>query len=218
MKRLIAALIAALALAFAASAVANVLIYNNGFGKKRDVQRISKLQGGGKCKSTWKGKRALGLRVNKGLKNCLFKTPVEGDSKQPDYTIQASGKVLKKTNRKVRDKVYVGLALRANRKSGYEFRVFPKGRRYELLKNGDTVAEGKNRSISPLDKPNLMRLAVDRNTVIAKVNRKRAAKFIDRTAEEVSGRKTAIAFGSQAKANKDGLGVVDKLKVFIPSP
>jgi hypothetical protein len=218
MKRLIAALTTALVLAFAASAVANVLIYQNGFGKKRDVQRISKLQGGGKCKSSWKGKRALGLRVNKGLKDCLFRTPVEGDSKQPDYTIQASGKVLKKTKKNVRDKVYVGLAARANRKSGYEFRIFPKGRRYELLKNGDTVAEGKNKLIKPLDKRNQMRLAVDRNTVIAKVNGKRAAKFTDRTAEEVGGRKTAIAFGSQAKANKDGFGVVDRLKVLIPSP
>ncbi|HKJ35795.1 MAG TPA: hypothetical protein VKA36_04440 [Solirubrobacterales bacterium] len=218
MKRLIAATIVALALAFAASAVANVLIYQNGFGKKRDVQRVSKLQGGGKCKSSWKGKRALGLRVNKGNKNCLFRTPVEGDSKQPDHTIQALGKVLKKTNKKVRDKVYVGVALRANRRSGYEIRVFPKGRRYELLKNGDAVRKGKNRDIKPLDKRNQIRLGVSRNTVVAKVNGKRVAKFTDKAAEEVSGRKTAVAFGSEAKANKDGFGIVDKIKVFVPTP
>ena len=29
---------------------------------------------------------------------------------------------------------------------------------------------------------------------------------------------TAIGFGSVAKANKDGFGVIDSIKVFVPTP
>jgi hypothetical protein len=172
MKRLIPPTVLALALALAAGAIANVVIYQNNFSKKKDFKRIERLQGGGKCKGTWKGKKAFGTRVNGGSRECLFSTPVEGDSKQPDYTIQAAGKVLKKTNKKVRDKVYVGVAGRANRKSAYEVRVFPKGRTFALLKNGEEVAGGKNKSIAELDKRNLIRLSIDRGTVVAKVNGK----------------------------------------------
>lgn len=218
MKRSITALVACLALAFAAGAVANVLVYQNSFSKKKDVKRISKLQGGGKCKSTWKGKKAYGVRVNTGNKNCLYRTPVEGDSKEPDHVVQAMAKVQKKSNKRVRRSIYVGLAARANRKSGYEIRIFPKGKTFELLKNGVTVADGKNKAIAPLDKKNQLRLSTVGNDVVAKVNGKRLAKFEDRDSEEVVGRKTALAFGSEAKANKDGFGVFDSVKVFVPSP
>jgi hypothetical protein len=218
MKRLIAPIVAALALALGGTAIANVLIYQNGFGKKKDFERIERLQGGKKCKSFRKGGRALGLRVNTGSHECLFQTPVEGDAKRPDYTIQAAAKVQKKTNKKVRDKVYVGLAARANRKSAYEIRIFPKGRTFQLLKSGDEVAADKNRAINPLDKRNLIRLHVDGGTVIATVNGERLARFDDQSPREVTGRKTAIGFGSVAKANKDGFGVVDSLKVFVPTP
>lgn len=218
MKRLITALVATVALAFAAGAVANVLVYQNGFNKKKDVKRIDKLQGGGKCKSSWKGKKAYGVRVNTGNKNCLFRTPVEGDSKQPDYLVQAMVKVKRKTNKKVRKRVYAGLAARANRKSAYEIRIFPKTRKFELLKNGVTVARGRHEEIKPLDRKNLLRLQTIKNTVTAKVNGKRLAKFQDRDAEEVVGRKTALAFGSEAKANKDGFGVFDSVRVLVPSP
>ena len=218
MKRLISLIVAALALTLACGAVANVLVYQNSFSKNKDLKRIGKLQGGGKCKSSWKGERAYGVRVNTGEHACLFNTPVEGDAKQPDHVVQVVGKVLKKTNKRIRDKVYIGIAMRANRSSGYEVRVFPKGRGYELLKNGVTIDEGRSKALKPLDKRNQLRVSVDRNTLVAKVNGKRLVKFTDKDPEEVVGRKTAMAFGSEAKANKDGFGVFDKLKVFVPDP
>lgn len=218
MKRLIALTVATLALVFAAGAVANVLVYQNGFGKKKDFKQLVKLQGGGKCKDQWKGEKSFGIRVNKGRRNCLWRTPVQGDRNRPDHVLQAVTKVRKRTNKRIRRKVYAGLAVRANRKSGYEVRVFPKGRRFELLKNGETIAGGRNKAINALDKRNQIRLSALKNTVIAKVNGRRLAKFTDRAAEEVAGQKTAIAFGSEAKANKDGFGVIDRVKVLVPSP
>lgn len=218
MKRLISLTIASLALVLSAGAIANVLVYENNVSKKKFFKQIDKLQGGGKCKLSWKGEKSLGLRVNKGNRDCLFTTPVEGDSKEPDHTIQAVGKVLKKTDKKVRKNIYVGLASRANRKSGYEIRVFPKGRRFQLLKNGAVLAEGKNKAINALDKRNQLRLTTEGNTITAKANGKRLAKITDRAAEEVVGRKPALAFGSEARANKDGFGVIDRIKIFVPSP
>jgi hypothetical protein len=218
MKRLITLIVAALALAFAGAAVANVLVYKNNFSKQKHVKQIKKLQGGGKCKSAWKGKKAYRVRVNTGNRDCLFRTPVEGDRARPDYTIQAAAKALRKTHKRVRNKVYIGLAARADRKSSYEVRVFPKTRKFRLLKNGEDVAEGEHEAIKPMNRNNLLRLSVQRNVVIAKVNGKRLAKFNDRASEQVAGRKTALAFGSEAKANKVGLGVFDSVRVLVPSP
>lgn len=218
MKRLIPLLVAAFVLAFAGAAVANVLVFQNNFGKQKDVKRMKKLQGGGKCKSNWKGKQAFGVRVNSGNRDCLFRTPVEGDAKQPNYTIQAAAKARRKTHKRVQNKVYIGLAARANRKSAYEIRVFPKPRKFRLLKNGQNIARGTHKAIKPLNRNNLLRLSVERGVVTAKANGKRLAKFNDRAAEEVVGRKTALAFGSEAKANKPGIGVFDNIKVFVPSP
>jgi hypothetical protein len=218
MRRLIAPTIAILALALPAAAAANVLIYGNAFKSKDDFIAISKFQGGGKCKHEWKGKKALGLRVTTGQHECLWATPVQGDSKRPDLTVQAAAKVLKKTNKKIRKDVYTGLAVRLDRRTSYEARVFPKGRRYQLLKNGDVVHEGKNSAIKALDDRNLIRLQVEDDTVLARVNGKRLSKLTDESPQEVSGRKTALTFGNEAKRKKTGYAVFDNVKVFVPDP
>lgn len=218
MKRLIALTIAALSLLFAVGASASVLIYQNDFSAKQHFQRIVKLEGGGKCKHSWQNKRAFEVRVNAGRHDCLYTTPVEGDSKQPDMMIQARAKVLDRTHKKIRDKVYIGLALRANRKSAYELRVFPKGRTYELIRNGILVDSGKNDAIASLDQKNQMRLSADGRSVVAKVNGTRLAGFEDEAIEEVRGQQSGLIFGSEAKPNKDGFGVFDNVKVFLPNP
>lgn len=219
MKRLIVPIVLALVLALAGVAVANVLVYNNNFGKQKDVRQIKKLQGGGKCNGNWRGKqKALGVRVSAGNHNCLFRTPVEGDRNQPDYTIQALGKGQRNTHPRVRNRFYIGLAARVSRRSGYEMRVFPKPRKFQLLKNGEEVAGGEHRAIKPLNRDNVLRLKVQGGIVLAKVNGKRLARFKDQSPEEVDGRRTALTFGSEARPDKDGIGVFDKVKVLVPSP
>ena len=218
MKRLIALIAVVAGLVLVGSAFANVLIHKNGFSSKKDFTRIDRLQGGGNCKSSRSGK-ALQLKVTSGSRECLFQTPVEGDRKRPDHTIQAAEKVLKKnTDKKVREKIYVGLAVRASRSSAYEVRVFPKGGSYVLLKSGAELDSGTSEAIEGLDKRNQIRLEVTGSTVVATVNGERLARFVDEAPEEVTGRKAAISFGSVAKSNKDGFGVVDSVKVFVPTP
>jgi len=218
MKRTLAFIVIAGALAFAAIASANVLVFTTDFNKRKDVTRIDRLVGGKSCVKSWKGEKALGGEVKVGRKSCMLQTPVEGDAKQPDHVIQTTGKVLSKSAKKIRKQVYVGLALRANTKSSYEIRIFPKGRRYKLLKNGDAVDQGKNKAINELDKRNLIRFEAFKSDVTAKVNGKRLAKFKDNDPAEVNGRKTAITFGSEARSNKNGYVVFQSIKAFVPDP
>jgi hypothetical protein len=219
MRRLLALSIAAISLALAGSALASVLVYKNGFGSKSDFKQIGKLAGGNACKKSYKGGKVFEGHVKKGGKECLFTTPVEGDRDQPNFTVQAEGKVLKKTDKRIRSKVYVGVAARANKKSAYEVRVFPKGRTYALLKNGAELSSGKNKAIKALDEKNKVRLSVDRGSITARVNGKSLASFDDQSVEEVRGRKAALAFGSEGRSkNKEGFVRIDRVKVFVPNP
>lgn len=218
MKRLTITLAFAAALGLTSLAAASVLVYQTDFGKKQDVQRVDKLVGGKSCAKSWKGKSALGFKVKEGRKNCMLQTPVEGDGKQPDHVIVASAKVLKETSKKVRADVYAGVALRANVKSAYELRVFPKGRRFVLLKNGGKIEEGKADDLNPLGKRNQLRLEASGGNITAAVNKKTVATFRDDDPAEVRGRKTALTFGSEARSNKDGYGLFANVKVFVPTP
>jgi hypothetical protein len=218
MKRLIATSVIAAALLCAAYASASVIVFSTDFSKKKDVNRIDRLVGGKKCEKSWKGKTALGARVKGGHKNCVFETSVEGDNKQPNHTVVTTAKVLKKTEKKVRPDAYVGAALRANSKSSYEFRVFPKGGRYMLLRNGGEIAENKSKAIAPLGKKNKIQLTAVGPNITAKVNKKKVATFKDNEPDEVRGTKTAIAFGSEARSNKDAYMVFQNIKVLVPEP
>lgn len=218
MKRLIVTSVVAAALVCAAYASASVLVFSTDFSKKKDVHKIDRLIGGKKCDKSWKGKKSLATRVKVGRKSCVFETSVEGDGKQPDHTVVTTAKVLEKTEKKVRPDVYVGAALRANSKSSYEFRVFPKGGRYLLLRNGGELAEDKSKSIAPLGKKNKIQLSATGGNIAAKVNGDTLATFRDDEPEEVRGTKTAIAFGSEARSNKDGYMVFQNVKVLVPDP
>lgn len=218
MKRLLTLTIAALALAFAASAVAGITIYKNGFKTKREAKEIGKLQGGKPCKKAGPGNRTLQTKVTKGNRNCLFSTPVEGDSERPNHVVQVIGQVQRKTRKRIRKRVYLGAAVRVSRRSGYELRIFPKGRRYRLLRNGERVAGGQSKDIDRINKRNVVRISAVGRKVLAKVNGKRLTVFRDDAPEEVNGRKTALGFGSVAKSNKNGFGRFVKVKVVVPNP
>lgn len=200
------------------AAAASVLVYPNNFSKRAEVREIKKFGGGKACKTSWHNKKALGISV-KGPANCLLRTPVEGIEDHPDHAIRLVGKVGKRTDRQIRDRVYVGAALRASRRSSYELRVFPKGRLWELLKNGEEVAGGRETEIGALGKANKIRFSVTGNTVLARVNGKTLERFKDQDPEQVSGRKVGLVYGSTAnRENAEGRGSFDKVRVLVPVP
>jgi hypothetical protein len=126
--------------------------------------------------------------------------------------------VLKETSKKVRADIYAGVALRANSKSAYELRVFPKGRRFVFLKNGGEIEEGKVKGLNPLGKRNQIQLEATGGNVTARINGKTVTTFKDDDPAEVRGRKTGLTFGSEARSNKDGYGAFTNVKVFVPTP
>lgn len=219
MKRLIPILILGLVLGLAASASANVLVYKNNFGDRKDFAQINKFGGGKQCKSFWRDKNALGLDVRRGRSNCGLRTPVEGDRNRPDHTVQVIGKVLKSTNKKIAGDVYMGVALRANSKSAYELRIFPKGRTWTLIKNGAELDSGKDgKAINALGSNNKVRLVAENDRIVAKANGKALTKFKDQAPQEVKGRKVVLTGGTQRKTKKDAHVVFDKIRVLVPDP
>lgn len=205
------------ALIFASLAIAKLTIYENEVNGKQAFSSLKELKGK-KCKKSWRKKQSLGFTVDGGRTECSWKLPVEGDSKQPDHTLQALGKVANGTDKKAKEQSFVGLRIRANRKQGYEMRVFPKPRRWEFLRNGKVVEEGTEREIGAIGKKNLMRVASEGNTVVARINNAVLTTFKDSEAGGVGGRKALLIAGVDGRTRKDAVGFFDGIKLILPSP
>lgn len=222
MKRLITttALLAVLGLLFATLSGAAISVYKNNFSGKDAYKSVTKLGGNkGKCKRNWRKKSALGVSV-KGKQDCSMQTPVEGDGKGPDHIVQVLAKVTQATDKKVRKSTYVGLIVRANRKESYELRVFPKIKRWQLLKSGEVLKQNRDKKrIKGFARKNKLELRAIGDTIVAKSNGKVLVELRDRNAEQVGGRKTGVSYGNRKSAKKaGGKAFFDKLKVQVPTP
>lgn len=220
MKRiaLISTLIAALAAASVASGA--ISIFKSSFSTRGEYGAIERLSGSSKaCKRSWRGKKSLGVVVKGGEADCVLSTPVEGDASKPNQIVKAVAVVSKETDKKVRKDTYVGVAVRADSRGDYELRVFPKSRRWQLVKSGEVLEEDREKSIESLDEKNRMEISAIGNAVTAKVNGTKLATFSDKDASQVKGRKTALVYGSRKRSKKaEGIAFFDKLKVQIPNP
>lgn len=201
-------------------ASADISVFKTSFSTRSEYASIQRLSGApSTCKRSWRGKKSVGVLVKGGETDCALSSPVEGDAKQPDHTVKATAVVTTSTDKKVRESVYVGIAVRADSRGGYEMRIFPKARRWQLLKSGEVLEEDREKGIEPLDKANRMQISALGNTVTAKVNGKALAEFKDKNAEQVDGRQTAITYGDRKRSKKaEGVAYFDKLKVQVPTP
>ena len=102
----------------------------------------------------------------------------------------------KDTDKKTRDDTYVGAAVRAEPRGGYELRVFPKPRRFQLLKSGEVLEEDREKNIAGLDEEEQLQISVI-GTPSRQGQRQGLAEFKDKNAEQVKGRKTAMTFGAE---------------------
>ena len=223
MKRfpiIVLASLAALAAAFAAVAFgAGITVYKSGFDSKGQYEALKKLQGPAKqCKRDWRDESAFGVTTKGGPVACAVSTPVSGDSAQPNQTVRVVAKVNKDTDDKVRETMYVGAVVRASRKENYELRVYPKARRFELLKSGEVLEDGREKAIEGLATKNRIELTAQGSTITAKVNCDELASLRDKDADQVEGRQTGLSYGNAGRSKK-GLGkaLFDKLKVQIPN-
>jgi hypothetical protein len=220
MKRIALTLVLLGALPALALASPGISVYKTSFSSRSEYAAMQKLAGNKKnCHRSWRKKSALGVVVKGGKEDCGLSTPVEGDAKQPDQIVEVVAKVTKGTDKKVAKDVYVGVAVRANRKENYELRVFPKTRRWQLLKSGEVLDENRDKKIQGLKKKNKLEISAINGTVVARANNKDLATFRDKDAEQVSGRKTALTYGDRKDTKKSvGEAFFDKLKVKVPVP
>ena len=216
---LTATILAALA-AVAVPAYAAITVYKNSFSSKADYAAVTKQSGKAKkCKRNWRKKSALGVSVKGGKQNCALKTPVEGDSLRPDLIVQVDAKVTAKSQKATRKSAYVGVSVRSSRKKGYVFRVFPKTRRWELLKNRVVVQKGDDKAVKGMKKVNKLQISAKSDKIVGKVNGKAQVEYKDPATDEVDGLGSGLVYGIKQKVKKkEAVAFFDKLKVQVPNP
>jgi len=209
------------ALAAAAPALAVVTVYSNNFSSKSDYKSITKLSGKKKkCKRQWRKKSTLGVTVKGGKQNCALKTPVVGDSPQPDLIVRAEAKVTGATDKSARKAAYVGVSARSSRKHGYVFRVIPRHRRWELLENRVVLKEGRSKVIEGIKKRNVVEIRTKNATIIGKVNGNSMLAYRDPSPGDVKSVGTGLVYGTKknVKKKKKAVAFFDKVKVGVPNP
>jgi hypothetical protein len=155
---LIAVALAALAGAALAGA-AGITVFKTSFSSRAEYRAMRELSGPHKqCKKNWEDKTAVGVVVKGGPVDCTLSSPVQGDAPQSNQIVRVVAKLNKETDDKVKKSVFVGVIVRASRKEGYELRVFPKGKRFELLKSGEILAQGREKAIEGVAKKNRLEI------------------------------------------------------------
>jgi hypothetical protein len=208
------------ALAAAVPAFAGITVYSNDFKSRSDYHAIKKQAGKKKkCKRNWRKKSALGVTVKGGKQVCQLKTPVEGDSLQPDLIVRVEAKVTGATEKAARKGAFVGVTVRSSRKDGYTFRVIPKTRKWELVEDKVVLEKAKDKAVKGIKKKNVLEIRAKGDTIIGKVNGKTMTSYKDPSPEDVKGTGTGLAYGIKQKVKKkDAVAFFDKLKVQVPNP
>jgi hypothetical protein len=206
----------------AATAIAGVTVYSNTLSTKSGAKELRHSEGK-HCDKSWRKKaKKVVIRAKKGKTVCGYRPPVEGDASAPDHTFRAQEKLAKSTPKNVRDRVYLGIAVRSGKDVGYELWVFPTERKFKVARrNGDNVgflAKGGNKAIKGRGERNSLQLKAVGSKVIAKVNGKRLAKTVDRNASQIDGRKAQVMLGYKKKKSKPVSITVDDLKLQVPNP
>jgi hypothetical protein len=218
--RITTATIALAVLASTGIATATVVVYNSAFKSKTEFRAVQKFEGGKPCRKFWRGKKTFGIEVKKGPLQCDFRTPVTGDSKEPDHEIEGSAAVLKSTAKRVRRDAYVGVALRADESSRYELRVFPHRQEWELRRrpNGQGFPlEGVEQSIGGIGKRNKLKLRAFGDRVTAIVNKATVVDQVrDPDAGDLNGRKTLLLGGSAARSGKEAQAYFRNIRIRVP--
>lgn len=216
-------LVAVAAALVAAVAIAGVTVYSNDFSSRKEAKELRHAEGK-HCKKDWRKKaKSLTVTAERGKTVCGYRPPVQGDSARPNHKIRAEGKLLKDTPKRVRDRVYVGVAVRSGKEKGYELQVFPTQHKFRLVRrassdNVNVLAKGGGKNIKGINKPNVLNLSARGSQLTAGVNGKRVAKVADRNSEQIDGRKLEIMLGYKKKRAQRAVATFDNLGVQVPKP
>ncbi|MEZ5079041.1 MAG: hypothetical protein R2725_16555 [Solirubrobacterales bacterium] len=221
---LIALSISLLAASSASAAV--IGIYRNNLETLSQRSELVKINGRACARGGIEG----GLRVLIGEQTeaCSLRTPVVGR----DLEIVADQRLLGGTPKKLQYKAYIGVELRAGGAAKYQYRVFPRQHKVQLLKItpektkylGIEKDVGFVRGVGQL---NTVRLRVANITsgeekghtrLIALLGNEKIVEAIDPAGGELQGRASAVVVGSVAKNAKGTVAKFEKLILRVPSP
>jgi hypothetical protein len=211
------------AVVLTATAIAGVTVYQNNFSSGKETKELRHAEGK-HCKKDWRKKaKSLEVSAERGRTVCGYRPPVQGDGAGPDHRIRVQAKLLKDTPKKVRGRVYVGVAVRSAKDIGYQLQVFPSEHKFRLARragsdNVNILDKGANKAIKGVNKPNVLNLSVTGSQLAASVNGKRVAKVTDRNSSQVNGRKLEIMLGYAKKRKKPASATFDSLAVQVPKP
>ncbi len=199
-----------------------VRVYNNDFSSRTEFREIRKLTGGKQCKKAHEAGERFATSAEGGPKECIYRSPVQGDGSGPDQEVEAKVKLNKATSSKIRKRVYLGVGVRAAKRAGYQLRIYPQRQKWELHRTGGGdgfPVQGKLGKIKKAGKSNELRLRAFGNKVSAWVNGDRVVKaMVDRDAAEVDGQLTTLLIASTKKTGKRAKGSFDDYVVKVADP
>ena len=143
-------------LALAASALAEVAVYENDFSSQGKFREIERSGGGKRCDKKYREKSKVMLAsVKRNPTTCSFRPPVQGDDSLPNHGVSVDAKVLKNTTKSVRGSVFIETTVRAGGGgTGYSLRIFPERKRYELSRGPAGAGFPKSGKSSAIKKVN----------------------------------------------------------------
>lgn len=197
-----------------------VRVYKNDFSNRGEVKEL-KLLGKG-CKAKHRKKQGfLTVSTETGGTLCRLRLPVQGDKPQPDHIVKVIAKLLPKTDKKVRKKVYLGIRVREGGGRHYELRVFPERRKYSLVRKPG--AEGfpvnaKERDVGSTGDKNKLTLRAVGDGPSGKVNSLKILGIEDPAPRDLAGTRVSLVMAQKGKSKKGATAIFDKLSLGVPKP
>ncbi len=131
----------------------------------------------------------------------------------------------------LRKKAFVAVGARVSEEAGWELRVLPGARTWQLLRDpagtaaGATVSRaGKGSFIKAIGKPNLMLLrtfdfGTSDTQLIAAINGKTVVTLTDSADDQPDGLRNVLATGAKGTAAGTGIaGLFDDVAIRVPNP
>jgi hypothetical protein len=193
------------------------------FKSAADLSSFTQVEGA-KCTTKYLPTKAMGVNAGAGSSECAFRTSVVADSSDtaPSQDVQASVSLDQKMAVSLRRKVFLAVFVRGgtdNASAGdYELRVIPATQHFTVIRRGTgggALARG-TASIKP-GKPNILRLRITGNSLIASINGKAVFAGPDPSPAPPSGRFNGIALGNKSRGSASGMrGSFTNVIVRIP--
>jgi hypothetical protein len=224
-KATILALVAA-AVATATALAAAVPIYSNDMSSTGERSDLIKSSG----RNCDRGGSDLALRLNVGRRTgaCIYRTPVIGR----DLEIFSTERLLSGTPASIRGRTFVAVGLRTGGGGGYQLRVFPVRKSWQLTREvpggggSSLLASGNSPRIEGINDANRLGLRAlnltgtsdpDDCRLVATLNGRRLEVATDQGAGPLRGRFSTVSVGANRSAN-GAVASFDDVLVRVPDP